>query len=155
MKKSILLFTFLTFYLFSCSSSDDNSASNIQNLLGKWDLKTMKEANGTPIPLTVCAEIHDSTEFFANNMAISKWADFDDATGSNCGVESLQDTFTLNNNILTFKGAGNKYEFRYTVIELTSNKLTIKHIYSEEDGAGSGYNIPADEQITHSFEKVN
>ena len=153
MKKSILLFAFLTFSLLSCSSDDSSDSINSSLLIGKWDLKSVKEADGTPIPLTNCEELYNSEEFFSNNTSIGIWAE-PSATGSNCGVQTFNETYTVTNNILSLKEAGS-YEFRYVITELTSNKLTIKHIYSEESGAGSGYDIPTEDQVTHYFDKMN
>ena len=43
MKKSILLFAFVTFSLFSCSSSDDNNSSiDTTQLVGTWFLESAK-----------------------------------------------------------------------------------------------------------------
>lgn len=138
------------FITLSCSSGDNNTNSN---LIGKWDLIARNEASGVSIPLTNCDELYNSEEFFNNNTSIGIWAE-PGATGNNCGVQTFHETYTLINNILSLKKIG-FYEFRYTVIELTSNKLTLKLIYREEDGLGSGYNIPSNEQTTATFEKVD
>jgi hypothetical protein len=152
MKKGVIIIIgVFTIFTLSCSNGDNNNTNS--NLIGKWDLIARNEANGTSIPLTNCDELYNSEEFFDNNTSIGIWAE-PGATGNNCGVQTFQKTYTLINNVLSLKKIG-FYEFRYNVIELTSNKLTLKLIYREEDGLGSGYNIPTNEQTTDTFEKVN
>jgi hypothetical protein len=123
MKKSILLFAFVTFSLFSCSSSDNNSSIDTTKLVGTWLLESAK-LDGEEFGSS------DEVQFTSNNRAFYTYYNF----GANGQDITENADYSLNGNTITVTydnaDPGNETD-TFQILELTSTKLKVKSTDSE------------------------
>ena len=124
MKKSILLFAFVTFSLFSCSSSDDNNSSiDTTQLVGTWLLESAK-LDGDEVGSS------DEANFTSNGRVFYTYYNF----GTNGQDITENADYTLNGNTITVTyddaDPGNETD-TFQILELTSSKLKLKSTDSE------------------------
>lgn len=124
MKKSILLFAFVTFSLFSCSSSDDNNSSiDTTQLVGTWLLESAT-LDGDEVGSS------DEARFTSNGRAFYTYYNF----GTNGQDITENADYSLNGNTITVTyddaDPGNETD-TFQILELTSSKLKVKSTDSE------------------------
>lgn len=128
MKKSILLFVFVTFSLFSCSSSDDNSSSfDTAQLVGTWLLDNAK-LNGE--------DVDSSYKINFTSEARAKFYYLNPTSNTTFGPDIIDNgNYSLSGNsfIVTWDSAdlGNETT-QFQILELTTTKLIIKSVISGE-----------------------
>jgi len=120
MKKSILLFVFLTFSLFSCSSSDDNNSSiDSAQLVGTWLLESAT-IDGE--------EVGSSYKIQFTSAERAKFYYRNPTSNTTFGPDIIENgNYTLNNNSLKIfwdEGGSSQYQ----ILELTSSKLKLKSV---------------------------
>lgn len=123
MKKSILLFAFLTFSLFSCSSdsnSDSNPNINANQIIGTWILQSAT-INGEEVGSS------DEIEFTNTQRAFFTYYNF----GTNGEDITENGDYSISGNTLNIQWdlSGST---QYQILELTSSKLKIKSVDSGE-----------------------
>ena len=123
MKKSILLFAFLTFSLFSCSNSDNNSSIDTTQLVGTWLLESAK-LDGEEVGSS------DEARFTSNGRAFYTYYNF----GTNGQDITENADYSLNGNTLTVTyddaDPGNGTD-TFQILELTATKLKVRSSDSE------------------------
>ncbi len=128
MKKSILFFTFLTFYLFSCSSSDDNNSSiDTNQLVGTWLLESAK-LDGE--------EVGSSYKVQFTSAKKAKFYYKNPTSNTTFGPDIIDNgNYSLNGNSFTItwddSDPGNETD-TFQILELTSTKLKVKS--SDDEG---------------------
>ena len=126
MKKTILLFAFLTFSLFSCSSSNDNNNSSIDanQLVGTWLLENAK-LDGEEVGSS------DEARFTSKGRVFYTYYNF----GTNGQDITENADYSLNGNTITVTyddaEPGNEND-TFQILELTSSKLKVKS--TDEEG---------------------
>lgn len=119
MKKSILLFAFVTFYLFSCSSSDSEASIDTTQLVGTWMLESAT-INGE--------KVSSSYKIQFTSVKRAKFYYLNPTSNTTFGPDTIENgDYTLNNNSLniTWDESGSS---QYQILELTSSKLKIKSV---------------------------
>jgi Lipocalin-like domain len=127
MKKSILLFAFLTFSLFSCSSSDDNNSSiDTTQLVGTWLLESAKlDGEDVDSSYKVQFTSAERAKFYYRNPT----------SNTTFGPDIIENgDYSLNGNSFTItwddSDPGNETD-TFQILELTSTKLKVKSTDSE------------------------
>ena len=125
MKKTILLLAFVSFALFSCSSSDDNNSSiDTTQLVGTWLLESAK-LDGEEVGSS------DEARFTSNGRAFYTYYNF----GTNGQDITENADYSLNGNTLTVTyddaDPGNETD-TFQILELTATKLKVRS--SDEEG---------------------
>ena len=119
MKKTILLFAFVTYTLFSCSSSDDNNSSiDTTQLVGTWFLESAK-LDGEEVGSS------DKVQFSSTNRAYFTYFGY----GNNGSDITDNANYYISNNNITVSWddpePGNETD-TFQILELTSTKLKVK-----------------------------
>jgi hypothetical protein len=120
MKKTILLFAFISISFLSCTSSDDAISIDSEQLIGTWFLQST----------TINGEVLNSSdeidlEFTSNQRAFFTYYNY----GSNGQDFTDSADYSLNGNNIIFTWddpePGNE-TFTYEILELTSTTLKVK-----------------------------
>lgn len=142
MKKLNLIFIFfIGLYFISCSSDDDNSNTTENNLLGEWILVN-QIYDGQNEELSDC-ELQETLTFNSNGTLISYYTDLDP-----CEFFSETQQYELTGDDLKIM-FGESSEFRYNVLLLTENNLSIENYYR------NGTTLDENNRTTYVYEKVN
>jgi hypothetical protein len=118
MKKTILLFAFISISFISCSSSDDAISIDSEQLVGNWFLQSAT-IDGEEVGSS------DEIEFTSNQRAFITYYNF----GSNGQdiTDSADYSINGNNIVLTWDDPEPGDEtFTYEILELTSTTLKVK-----------------------------
>lgn len=127
MKKTILLFAFVTFSLFSCSSNDDNNSSiDITQLVGNWLLESAKLEG---------KEVGSSYKVQFTSSKRAKYYYKNPTSNTTFGPDTIDNgNYLLSGNSFTItwddSDPGNETD-TFQILELTSTKLIVK---STDDG---------------------
>jgi hypothetical protein len=127
MKKSILLFAFVTFSLFSCSSSDSGASIDTTQLVGTWLLDNAK-LNGE--------DVDSSYKINFTSALRAKFYYLNPITATTFGPDTIENgDYSLSGNSFTITwdsaDPGNETT-NYQILELTSTKLKIKSVIPGE-----------------------
>jgi hypothetical protein len=127
MKKSILLLAFVTFSLFSCSSSDSGASIDTTQLVGTWLLDNAK-LNGE--------DVDSSYKIQFTSAERAKFYYLNPTSNTTFGPDIIENgDYSLNGNSFTIiwddSDPGNETT-EYQILELTPTKLKIKSIISGE-----------------------
>jgi hypothetical protein len=152
--KKLFLTVITVFMLASCSNNEDAVVEQTQtSIIGKWHLVTAKK-NGKDIVLNSC-ELSSSYEFLENNNCVYEESYL--GGDGKCKPDPTNGIFTFKDNILSFKDKeGDLYESRSRITELTANSFKETIYYIREFGNGRWYEeeIPVNEQITCTMERM-
>lgn len=125
MKKSILLLTFLTLSLLSCSSDDSTDSVDKSLLIGKWEIISISSNNET-LNLSNCST-GTYKEYKTDNKYYEHYV---------CGTTNYLETseYSVSNNQITYvldEPGLDEPIFRVNIDELTQNSLTTSFQYNE------------------------
>ena len=128
MKKILLLLSFTTILLQSCSSSDSDSNTSSSQLVGKWEVFQVGEfppgtviTNSTPLVnfQFACPTYKDYWQF--GSQGSFKAATYDNSCAEGGGIG----TYTKTDNILNIY-QNNVFQVSMEIISLTSSILKVK-----------------------------
>ena len=121
MKKSILFVAFVTFSLFSCSSSDSGASIDTTQLVGTWLLDNAK-LNGE--------DVNSSYKIQFTNALRAKFYYLNPTSNTTFGPDTIANgDYSLNGNsyTITWDDSDPGYETdTFQILELTSTKLMVK-----------------------------
>lgn len=128
MKKSILLFAFLTFALFSCSNNNNDTATSptvdISKLSGTWLLDNAK-LDGENVSSSYKIEL--TSDNIANFYYKNK------TSNTTYGPDTIETgPYLLNNTTLKISWYGSGTTTTYQISELTAAKLILKSVIPGE-----------------------
>lgn len=135
--KKIFLLSFILISLFGCNSDDSKTEnqqlnSNAQKLLGKWYLKGSSINGGVfQSHHHKCPKKKDFQEFLANNSVSFT------GYGNDCNVSDTElSAWIVQANVLTVWPYDPilNYEYKFTIISITSQELTLKMKYATPEG---------------------
>ena len=129
-----LLFVVFIFTFSACSSDDESSKINTEQLFGKWTLN-QSIYNGQQETLSDCDKKQTFDFSNDNRLIITTYS------GNNCNTpDATVLNYTFSNNVITYTNptggfTGGEFTRKYRVNKLTNNNLEIELFY-EIDGTG-------------------
>jgi|694.fasta_scaffold29824_4 hypothetical protein len=123
MKKTILLLTFVTLTLFSCSSSDDSASIDTTQLVATWLLDNAK-LNGE--------DVDSSYKIQFTTAERAKFYYLNPTSNTTFGPDTIENgDYLLNGNTINISW-DESGSTQYQILELTTTKLKIKSIIPGE-----------------------
>ncbi|WPR72500.1 lipocalin family protein [Flavobacterium sp. NG2] len=128
MKKSILIFAFLIFTLFSCSNNDNDSTTSstvdVSKLSGTWLLDNAKlDGENVSSSYKIVLTSDNIANFYYQNKT----------SNTTYGPDTIETgPYLLNNTTLKISWYGSGTTTNYQIIELTSVKFVLKSIIPNE-----------------------
>lgn len=128
MKKSILIFAFLIFTLFSCSNNDNDSTTSstvdVSKLSGTWLLDNAKlDGENVSSSYKIVLTSDNIANFYYQNKT----------SNTTYGPDTIETgPYLLNNTTLKISWYGSGTTTTYQILELTSTKLILKSVIPGE-----------------------
>lgn len=128
MKKTILIFAFVTFALFSCSSNDSEALIDTNQLVGTWILDNAK-LNGN--------DVDSSYKIQFTSAKRAKFYYLNPTSNTTFGPDTIEEgSYSLGGSLYTITWDGptdpGKETTQFQILELTSTILKIKSVIPNE-----------------------
>lgn len=154
MKK--LCFTAALMLLISCSSDDDTNETITENpsinLSGRWELIS-KSQNGRLQAITDCEKNYNWYKFGTDNGAIiGKFLMYQSGGNNYCRQNTGQVTYSISDNILTYKSETSNSVTKYNIISANSLTIRLEKFYTKTSTGES--TVPQVERIIETCNKV-